>query len=132
MRDVVLIPVEWNRPEYFGRFFAAMGYADDPSMRVVATPVGEEVLLQRVPEGEGDPEPHPLLFLLSRPREKGAVLRFRLAGGAAHYTLHRDGALLFADTFVETDPVSVRLAVERIVAAHRLEGVRIVELNSAR
>ncbi len=130
--NALLIPVEWNRPEYFGRFFAAMGCTDDPAMRIVATPVGEAVLLHRVPAAEDDPAPHPLLLNLSRPREKGAVLRFQIAAGAAHYTLHHDGVLLFADTFPAADPVSVQFAVDRIIAAHRLDNVRIVELTPVR
>ena len=121
-----MIPVELNRPEFFGRFFTAMGYADNPSLRIVARPAGDKILLYRVPEAEKEIPVHPLAVSLSQPEEKGNVLRIDTTGKITGYTLHHDGKLLFADVFPAADKASVLLAVNRIVVANKIGSVRIV------
>ncbi len=123
MEHVVLIPEELNRPEYYGRFFSAMGYGDEPQSPVEAWPVGDKVLLLRnVPQGQ----PHPLAVSLSQPETGGNLLQVDLSGETANYTLHSNGKLLFADILPAVDEASVLLAVNRIVVAHKLGAVRIV------
>ena len=135
-RAALLIPAELNRPEYYVRFFTALGYADDPETRILAHPAAEGVLLHGVCEAAWGPLAerfgkklsffHPLTVSLGEPPENGTTLYVDIAAGTINYTLNRGGKVLFADVLPSDDEASLLLAVSRIIVAGKVGALRIV------
>lgn len=129
----VLIPGE-IAPQNYGRLLAAQGFAEAPGQRLLASPVGDKVLLHTIEEaiyeplaerfGEGLLVLHPLTVSLRQPEEAGAVLQIDCTDGLGSFTFTEGGALLWADVLPVENDASIGVIVGSILAGRT--DVRIV------